>query len=155
MPPSQKKNWFRAATFIYECCYMIRIHLCSSETAAQTLKSIFSVSPLPTKESLWLNTGSMETKTTPYRPKISTHETKQKQIIPLQSRLLLCATCSQAACSWPSSLALSWCSCWSSFSIASFSSVGSKLKWASGGPGSRPFSGLAKICTLWSLKTIM
>lgn len=42
------------------------------------------------------------------------------------------------------------CCCWrlTDFSLGS---VGSRLKWLSGGPGSRPWSSLAKICCLWSL----
>lgn len=42
-------------------------------------------------------------------------------------------------------------SCWRSSTAASPPSGGSRLKWVSGGPGSRPLAGLARISSLWTL----
>lgn len=87
------------------------------------------------------------------RPNTSIHQTKQKQISPLQSSdPFLVLPASRLPAADPPSLALSWQRCWSSFLVSSLSSVWPWLKWASMGPVSRPLSELSRICCLWTLK---
>lgn len=85
----------------------------------------------------------------------TTDKTKADQSTSKLQQSYFGATCSRAACSWASSLALSWRRCRSSLSVSPLSSPASWLKWASGGPGSRPPSELAKICSLWTLNNRM